>query len=76
MVIGGGNQIQVFNSIEMFLTITFVTRMNVQTLKSQGVDKKLDPQGGRHNDRFSYHNHLCWEIQIPALRIIQLPILH
>jgi hypothetical protein len=47
MVIGGGNQIQVFNSIEKFLTITFMTRMNVQTLKSQGVDKKLGLQHGK-----------------------------
>ncbi len=31
-----------FNSIEKFLT-----RMNVQTLKSQGVGKKLDPQHGK-----------------------------
>ncbi len=36
-----------FHSIGMFLTITFVTRINVQTLKSQGVDKKLDPQHGK-----------------------------
>jgi len=47
MVVGGGNQIWVFNSIENILTITFVTIMNVQTLKSQGVDKKLDPQHGK-----------------------------
>jgi hypothetical protein len=31
---------------------------------------------GRHNDKFSYHNHLCWQIQIPTLRRIQLSILH
>ncbi len=47
IVIGGGNQIWVFNSIEKFLTITFVTRMNVQTLRSQGVDKKLYLQNGK-----------------------------
>jgi hypothetical protein len=47
MVIGGRNQIWVFNSIENILTITFVTIMNVQTLKSQGFDKKLDPQHGK-----------------------------
>jgi hypothetical protein len=37
------NQVRVPTPNEMFSTTTWVTRTNVRMLKSQGVDKRLNP---------------------------------